>query len=69
MTGQRLTPAQRRALEWLEGAGKATPSSAKRAGHRERVMEALVERGLATVEHRSYVMGSFPLWRPVEPGE
>jgi len=47
-----LTPAQRRALAWLESAGFATQFAIRRNGFKLRTFDALVANGVVHVEHR-----------------
>lgn len=62
-----MTPAQKRALAWLQLVGKATPSSARRAGHREATMDRLVAAGLVTAQRRRKFGSTFPVWTPIDP--
>lgn len=46
-----MTHRQVEAFVWLQGVGKASGRLAAREGFSQRTMDALVRRGVATVEH------------------
>lgn len=47
-----LTPAQRRALAWLDGNSPAVEFEVRRRGFKLRTFDVLVAKGLVHVEHR-----------------